>query len=583
MKKYILSIFFCSILTSVFSQLLITDPFTNLNGGVGFSTPTWSGGTISTTTPLLNGTSGYISISSATINRLANGIPNPISAPTWVSFLVRSESASEAYIKFYTNSNGYAISTNVRCYNGNCGSTCGGGVSTNSLSLGKFSSGWGVKYDETGNSGGGCSASSPSDANSTSFNPANSANGQAVLVVMEISNSNLNVYFNPSGVATPPASPHVSLGKPSPNFISSLLINAINLVATGGVASFDELRVGTNFLSVIPIVAPKDYIEPIHAINGLTSDTDIKTIGLVVSGGAPAVGKVLTATDATGNATWASLPASVASQWTTNGTGINYMNKLGIGVANSTTHILSLPAGNANLSIRNNIFINGEGSTGRIANNTYLSNGSLVIADATAKATTIEIRDNGIIEIYGTVTTGVADWRQMFGIDAPNNKVYFPRANVGIGTTNPTSKLHIENGSIRITAPNWTDWLSLNKSDGTRWGIHNPQSLDRITYYYVDAANNPTWDILAIKNNGNIGIGIGNPQNKLDVCGTIRAKEIKVETGWCDYVFEDNYDLMSLDSVSKFILKNKHLPNIPSAIEVQDNPKIYRCYLWHYY
>lgn len=37
---------------------------------------------------------------------------------------------------------------------------------------------------------------------------------------------------------------------------------------------------------------------------------------------------------------------------------------------------------------------------------------------------------------------------------------------------------------------------------------------------------------------GNIGIGVKTPVYKLEVCGTIRAKEVRVETGWCDYVFE---------------------------------------------
>ncbi len=71
-----------------------------------------------------------------------------------------------------------------------------------------------------------------------------------------------------------------------------------------------------------------------------------------------------------------------------------------------------------------------------------------------------------------------------------------------------------------------------------------------------------------INHDGNVGIGTTNPQNKLDVNGTIRAKEIKVESGWADFVFDEDYNLPSLEEVSSHIKENKHLPGIPSATEV---------------
>lgn len=40
---------------------------------------------------------------------------------------------------------------------------------------------------------------------------------------------------------------------------------------------------------------------------------------------------------------------------------------------------------------------------------------------------------------------------------------------------------------------------------------------------------------------------------------------------WCDYVFEDNYNLMSLLDLEKFIANNKHLPRTPSAAEIKEN------------
>ena len=49
----------------------------------------------------------------------------------------------------------------------------------------------------------------------------------------------------------------------------------------------------------------------------------------------------------------------------------------------------------------------------------------------------------------------------------------------------------------------------------------------------------------------------------------LRAKEIRVNTGWADYVFENNYRLRSLAEVEKFIKKHKHLPGIEKAAKLE--------------
>jgi hypothetical protein len=72
--------------------------------------------------------------------------------------------------------------------------------------------------------------------------------------------------------------------------------------------------------------------------------------------------------------------------------------------------------------------------------------------------------------------------------------------------------------------------------------------------------------------NGNVGIGkTADTSTKLDVAGTIRATEIKVEAQTADFVFEDNYSLRSLDEVEDFIKTNGHLPSIPSAESMERN------------
>ena len=110
-------------------------------------------------------------------------------------------------------------------------------------------------------------------------------------------------------------------------------------------------------------------------------------------------------------------------------------------------------------------------------------------------------------------------------------------AKVGIGTANPNAALHVNSNAII----------------GTN----------------LDVNNN-----LKVNNKLAIGTEIQDDYD-LAVCGKIRATEVKVNAAseWCDYVFEEDYDLKSLKEVDAFIKKNKHLPEIPSA-EVVNNEGI---------
>ena len=68
-------------------------------------------------------------------------------------------------------------------------------------------------------------------------------------------------------------------------------------------------------------------------------------------------------------------------------------------------------------------------------------------------------------------------------------------------------------------------------------------------------------------------MGIGyNPINKLDVNGTVRTREVRVNThNWPDFVFDKDYQLLSLAEVETYIETQGHLPGIPSAEEATAN------------
>jgi hypothetical protein len=74
---------------------------------------------------------------------------------------------------------------------------------------------------------------------------------------------------------------------------------------------------------------------------------------------------------------------------------------------------------------------------------------------------------------------------------------------------------------------------------------------------------------------GAVGIGTANPGSyKLAVNGTIHAKEIKVDVAaqnWPDYVFSQKHITLTLPQLEEFIIRNNHLPGIPSAIEAGEN------------
>jgi hypothetical protein len=60
---------------------------------------------------------------------------------------------------------------------------------------------------------------------------------------------------------------------------------------------------------------------------------------------------------------------------------------------------------------------------------------------------------------------------------------------------------------------------------------------------------------------------------KLAVSGKIITTEIVVKaTGqWPDYVFESDYELLPLHQLERYVRQNKHLPNVPTAKEVENN------------
>lgn len=189
---------------------------------------------------------------------------------------------------------------------------------------------------------------------------------------------------------------------------------------------------------------------------------------------------------------------------------------------------------------------------------------SLLFADDNSKG---EWGEWGIEYQYGGLNFWKPDGSNNFG----NNFLFLADSgNVGIGTKTPLAKLHIKSGinevAVMFIEPN--EW---KENACAEIKIGDNEHTVKATYnngLEFNTAKN------FIFNNGSIGIGTTNINDyKLAVAGKIHAQEIKIEhpDQWSDFVFDDDYDLRSISDLETFINENNHLPEIPSAEEVNEN------------
>jgi hypothetical protein len=145
------------------------------------------------------------------------------------------------------------------------------------------------------------------------------------------------------------------------------------------------------------------------------------------------------------------------------------------------------------------------------------------------------------------------------------------QGNVGIGTSIPSNKLVVNVTNDDRVVLNQT---SLNNY-GYEWAYNGQREWDLYSSpnNYLQFYNQNLGAILTMQtNSGNVGIGTTNPSEKLSVNGNIRSRKVIVtQNGWADYVFNDGYRLRPLTQVESYIKENKHLPEIPTAKEVEKN------------
>jgi len=208
----------------------------------------------------------------------------------------------------------------------------------------------------------------------------------------------------------------------------------------------------------------------------------------------------------------------------------------------------------------------------------------------------------GFCDLQGNPYSAAPYW-----ISQPN-KLYTacPEVYVGVGTETPAFPMHIigssyTTGNVGIgTQPNAAaqlntqttrevgicidhNWQSpygyafkaiLNDDQTKGIGLYsNIHNKDMFTVYGDGKmeVQNATGTTMQLDPTGRLVVnGTSGTTLQLESNGLLRARSIKIDIDtWPDYVFEEDYELKSLDEIKAYIEKNGHLPDVPSAEVVE--------------
>jgi hypothetical protein len=178
-----------------------------------------------------------------------------------------------------------------------------------------------------------------------------------------------------------------------------------------------------------------------------------------------------------------------------------------------------------------------------------------------------------------------------FATGSSINMTLLDNGYVGIGTTNPEAKLDLSGGlsisgiNDESSVNNFNNCIQLLNTNNAAI-VYQPGTAEELmfgfhsngNFYWGTGKNAGNNYSMMLSKNGNLkvfnAIGIGTTANldnyKLSVNGKVRAERIDVVSDiTSDFVFEDDYNLRTLEEVESFVKENKHLPEIPSAKDLE--------------
>jgi len=193
----------------------------------------------------------------------------------------------------------------------------------------------------------------------------------------------------------------------------------------------------------------------------------------------------------------------------------------------------------------------------------------------------------GFVRMDGTNASGSATYAGQLVIQSQQSGIRYVA--LGATTGNPShtfytnyptieERFRVDNNGVTVSNGSMVSPLYLGGTGTTSSLVLQSTSGAGTTGANIRmlVGNNGATEAMRILNNGNILVGTTTEATnyKLAVGGNIIAEKVRVKlqsSGWPDYVFHQQYPLLPLKDVEQFIRANNHLPDVPSAKEIEQN------------
>lgn len=141
--------------------------------------------------------------------------------------------------------------------------------------------------------------------------------------------------------------------------------------------------------------------------------------------------------------------------------------------------------------------------------------------------------------------------------------------NVGVGTSAPTEKLHVQDGNLLVKQNTADAILKFATGATNQWNITQNATTGRLVFFFSGTGGGAStgsfkFDKQGVENLLRVGVlgpSIVDINGNLQVTGNITAANVPQP----DYVFDSSYKLESIEDHSDFMWQNRHLPSLPSA------------------